>query len=107
VGWMHLVYNRDQWRALVNTIINLRVPWKAGSFLTIWVTISFSRRSLFHGLDWRSILKLVGALQPVMKSTSNLNWTSLNFSRMAHHTYKTLSKWLSLRATSFIWSILT
>jgi len=26
VDWMHLVQGRGQWRGLVNTVINLRVP---------------------------------------------------------------------------------
>jgi hypothetical protein len=26
VDWMHLAYHREQWRAVVNTVMNLRVP---------------------------------------------------------------------------------
>jgi hypothetical protein len=26
VDWIHLAQNRDQWRALVNTVMNLRFP---------------------------------------------------------------------------------
>jgi hypothetical protein len=26
VDWMHLAWDRDHWRAVVNTIMNLRVP---------------------------------------------------------------------------------
>jgi hypothetical protein len=33
VDWMHLVQDRDQWRALVNTKMNLEVLYKEGNFL--------------------------------------------------------------------------
>jgi hypothetical protein len=26
MDWIHLVHDRDQWRALVNTAMNMRVP---------------------------------------------------------------------------------
>jgi hypothetical protein len=34
VDWFHLAHNRGQWRALVNTVMDLRVPEKAENFLS-------------------------------------------------------------------------
>jgi len=38
VNWIHLAQGGDRWRTLVNTVMSLRVPWRAGNFLTGWVT---------------------------------------------------------------------
>ena len=34
IDWIILVQNRERLRALVNAVMNLRVPYKAGNFLT-------------------------------------------------------------------------
>jgi hypothetical protein len=32
VDWIHLAHDRDQWWALMNTVMILRVPLKEGNF---------------------------------------------------------------------------
>ena len=34
LDWIELAWGRDRWRTLVDTVLNLRVPYNAGNFLT-------------------------------------------------------------------------
>jgi hypothetical protein len=45
MDWINLALDRNQWRALVNTVMNLRVPYNSGNFLSGCTTGSFPRRA--------------------------------------------------------------
>jgi len=51
MDWIGLVQDRDRWRKLVSAVMNLWVPWNAGNFLTSCKPVSFSRRTLHHGVS--------------------------------------------------------
>jgi hypothetical protein len=46
--WIDLAQNRDQWRALMNTVMNLPVPQNAGKFLSGCTICGISRRTQLH-----------------------------------------------------------
>jgi len=62
MNWIGLAQDRDRWRTLVSAVMNLRVPCNAGNLLTSCKPVSFSRRTLHHGVSNRGPCSLVGTL---------------------------------------------
>jgi hypothetical protein len=48
MDWIYLAQDRGQWRAFVKTIMNLRIPYNAGKFMSNCTIGGFSRRALLH-----------------------------------------------------------
>ena len=51
MDWIGLAQDTERWRTLVSAVMNLRVPSNAGNFLTSYKPVSFSRRTLHHGVS--------------------------------------------------------
>jgi hypothetical protein len=45
MDWIDLAQDRQQWRAHVNTVMNLQVPQNAGKYLSSCTIGGFSRRA--------------------------------------------------------------
>jgi hypothetical protein len=51
MDWIELTQDKYRRPALVNAVMNLRVPQNAGNFLTSCKPVSFPRRALLYGVS--------------------------------------------------------
>jgi len=49
---IRLAQERDKWRAVVTTTVNVGVPCKPGKLLTVRVLIDFFIRTVLFGIRW-------------------------------------------------------
>jgi hypothetical protein len=52
VDLIHLAEESDQWQAVVNTVMHLRVPYETGIFLNRRMVFNFSTTTVLHTLGY-------------------------------------------------------
>ena len=48
MDWIDVAEDRKTWRVFVSAVMNFRVPYNVGDFLTSCEPVSLSRRTLLH-----------------------------------------------------------
>jgi hypothetical protein len=67
VGGINRDQDKDQWRSLANTIMDLRVPYNVRNFYC--AAGSFSRRTQLHGVRWLLFYRLIYSLKAILLTT--------------------------------------
>jgi hypothetical protein len=77
VDWIGLAQDSNRWRALVNSVLNLRVPWNAGKLSSGLTSRGLSSSAQFHRVSefwnrtkscyWQVTVLPVKSLKKLMK----------------------------------------
>jgi hypothetical protein len=58
MDWTDMTQDGNRWRAVVNAAMNLRLLKNVGNFLTRRKCVSFSGRTLLHGVSHTELINL-------------------------------------------------
>jgi len=84
MDWIDVAQDRYRWQDLVSVVINLQVPLNMGYFLTSWGPVSFSGKTVLHGVGCELVVALVNLVDVYKYFTEtycfhcqNLKWAKL------------------------------